>query len=380
MKIKSLLLGSTAALAVVSGAQAADAIVAAQPEPVDYVKVCDAFGTGYFYIPGTETCLKIGGMIREDLGFGDLNAQYSHSFDDPQFPRAANAKPGTFWHNRLELYTDTNANTELGVLHTYTNVRFDYYSQQPTYVSRGYQGAGNPNGTKATLKYAYIELGGFRVGKTESEFTRLAFYGNGYAGGVIDDTLVPYGPFDTQQISYTYKNSGFSAVIAAETDGGVGRDGAGDYVPSVLGGLAYNNGTFGGAVIGAYDDLTHQGAVKARVDGKFGKVSGFLMGGWSTNGSWSDGYEVPSNQFARWGGDWAVWGGLSADLAQKVSANLQLSYDDVKTFGAAGNLVFHVVPGFNVTTEVDYRHLENPIASYDQGSQWGGMVRFQRSF
>src|SRR4029078_10387913 len=59
-----LLLGSAAALAVVSGAQAADAIVAAEPEPVEYVRVCDAYGTGYFYIPGTETCLKIEGYIR----------------------------------------------------------------------------------------------------------------------------------------------------------------------------------------------------------------------------------------------------------------------------------------------------------------------------
>ena len=257
-------------------------------------------------------------MVREDLGFGDLNGQYSDSIDDPAFPNAANAKAGMFWHNRFELYTDTNSNTELGALHTYTNVRFDYYSTQSSYVSRGYQAGGIANGTRATLKFAYIELGGFRVGKTESEFTRLAFYGHGYAGGVIDDTLVPYGPFDTQQISYTYKNNGFSAVIAAETDGGVGRDGAGDYVPSVLGGLAYSNGTFGGAVIGAYDDLTHEGAIKARVDAKFGKFSAFLMGGWSTSGSNSGGFEVPSNQFARWGGDWAVWGGLSADLGQKV--------------------------------------------------------------
>ncbi|MDG3580708.1 porin, partial [Rhizobium sp. YJ-22] len=53
MNIKSLLLGSAAALAAVSGAQAADAIVAAEPEPMEYVRVCDAYGTGYFYIPGT---------------------------------------------------------------------------------------------------------------------------------------------------------------------------------------------------------------------------------------------------------------------------------------------------------------------------------------
>jgi hypothetical protein len=29
----------------------------AQAGPVEYVRVCDAYGTGYFYIPGTETCV-----------------------------------------------------------------------------------------------------------------------------------------------------------------------------------------------------------------------------------------------------------------------------------------------------------------------------------
>jgi opacity protein-like surface antigen len=70
MNIKSLLIGSAAALAAVSGAQAADAIVAAEPEPLEYVRVCDAFGTGFFYIPGTETCLKFGGYIRFQTNFG----------------------------------------------------------------------------------------------------------------------------------------------------------------------------------------------------------------------------------------------------------------------------------------------------------------------
>ncbi|MDF1776208.1 MAG: porin, partial [Rhizobiaceae bacterium] len=64
MNIKSLLLGSAAALFAVSGASAADAIIAAEPEPVEYVRVCDAFGAGYFYIPGTETCLKLSGFLR----------------------------------------------------------------------------------------------------------------------------------------------------------------------------------------------------------------------------------------------------------------------------------------------------------------------------
>ncbi len=68
---------------------------------------------------------------------------------------------------------------------------------------------------------------------------------------------------------------------------------------------------------------------------------------------------------------------VSADLTQKVSANLQLSYDDVKTFGAAGNLVFHVVPGFDVTTEVDYQKLENPVGG--GATRTTGAARFASS-
>src|SRR5580765_4092832 len=74
MNIKSLLLGSAAALIAVSGARAADAVVVAEPEPAEYVKICDVYGSGYFYIPGTETCLRIGGYVRYDIGVGDVGS------------------------------------------------------------------------------------------------------------------------------------------------------------------------------------------------------------------------------------------------------------------------------------------------------------------
>jgi hypothetical protein len=76
MKLKSLLLGSAAALVAFSGARAADAVIA-EPEPVEYVRVCDAYGAGYFYIPGTETCLKIGGFIRYQIDVTDTSDTWS---------------------------------------------------------------------------------------------------------------------------------------------------------------------------------------------------------------------------------------------------------------------------------------------------------------
>ena len=63
--LKGLLLGSAACLTgtmLAPGARAAD-LPAAQAAPIEYVRVCDAYGAGFFYIPGTETCLRVGGLV-----------------------------------------------------------------------------------------------------------------------------------------------------------------------------------------------------------------------------------------------------------------------------------------------------------------------------
>ena len=66
--VKSLLLGSAAGLVAVAGAQAADLPVKAKP--VQYVKICSLYGVGFYYIPGTDMCLKIGGWVRAEYGWG----------------------------------------------------------------------------------------------------------------------------------------------------------------------------------------------------------------------------------------------------------------------------------------------------------------------
>jgi opacity protein-like surface antigen len=107
MNIKSLLLGSVAALVAATGARAADAVVMADPEPVEYVRVCDVYGVGYYYIPGTETCLRIGGYVRYQFSGGDLFARDAVDHIDGDINEAWNQ------YSRLSLQTLTGTETEL---------------------------------------------------------------------------------------------------------------------------------------------------------------------------------------------------------------------------------------------------------------------------
>ena len=65
--VRTLILGTAAGLMAISGAQAADLPVKAKA--VEYVKVCTLYGAGFFYIPGTDTCIKLGGYLRADVTF-----------------------------------------------------------------------------------------------------------------------------------------------------------------------------------------------------------------------------------------------------------------------------------------------------------------------
>ncbi|MCJ8053429.1 porin [Shinella curvata] len=358
MNIKSLLLGSAAALAAVSGAQAADAIVAAEPEPMEYVRVCDAFGTGFFYIPGTETCLKIGGYVRFDVGGGERLGL------DTNGANGYGIHGGDEWNTaaRFTLNVETASDTEYGALKTFVETRFNYRGQTVDGVGAAlgrdvYTG----HGTDVSLNFAYIDLAGFRVGKTETAFYTFV----GYAGNVINDDLISGGVYDANVIQYNYDNgSGLTAVISLEdTDGADSRR---DYVPNIVGGLGYSTGAFGVKLVGGYDAAVEEGALKLRADGTFGGVSVFAMAGWNTDGD-------QQNVYATWQGDWAVWLGASAAVTERVTLNAQVSFDDGDALAAVANANFTVVPGFVVTPEVVY---------HDDGTDdsWGGMIRFQRSF
>ncbi|TIS59518.1 MAG: porin [Mesorhizobium sp.] len=384
MNIKSLLLGSAAALIAVSGARAADAVTVAEPEPAEYVKICDVYGSGYFYIPGTETCLRIGGYVRYDIGVGDVG-----SFDGARsFDHEDGDSQDTFYKNaRFTLKTWTGQETELGTLKTYTETRFNFGNRNG-YGAFSTDGdpIGNPAGNKnVSLNFAWIQLGGLRVGKDESAFDTFI----GYAGNVIQDTLVPYGDFDTNVVQYYFDaGNGFSAVVSLEEGSGVVGT-IDSYVPHVVGGLKWTQGW--GAISGviAYDSNYEEVAGKVRLDVNVSDaLSLFIMGGYGTDDNLTDAsWAIPAGGrgfYKQWSGNWAVWGGGTYKFNEKTSFNLQVSADDGKNVGVAANVAYDIVPGLTVTAEVDYLHLGDDTVSNwtnaDKENSVGGLLRFQRSF
>ncbi|SDA92686.1 porin [Mesorhizobium qingshengii] len=387
MNIKSLLLGSAAALIAVSGARAADAVVVAEPEPAEYVKICDVYGAGYFYIPGTETCLRIGGYVRYDIGLGDVG-----SYDGAKsFDHEDGTEHSTWYKNaRFTLKTWTGQETELGTLKTYTETRFNFGNRNAYGASTtGGDLLGNPAGNKGvSLNFAWIQLGGLRVGKDESAFDTFI----GYAGNVIQDTLVPYGDFDTNVVQYYFDaGNGFSAVVSLEEGAGVVGT-IDSYVPHVVGGVKWTQGW--GAITGvvAYDSNYEEVAGKVRLDVNVSSaLSLWVMGGYGSDGNLNDAtWAIPAGGrgfYKQWGGNWAVWGGGTYKFNEKTSFNAQISYDEWKNLGVAANVAYDIVPGFTVTAEVDYLNAGkfddadfSNWTNADKKSSIGGMLRFQRSF
>ena len=366
MNIKSLLLGSAAALAAVSGAHAADAIVAAEPEPLEYVRICDAYGAGYFFLPGTETCLKIGGMVRTEGGW--YNA----------YNPGVGGNRGTYWHTRAQLSVDTATDTEYGPLKTNTVYRFDF---------------NDGKATTTKLLWANISLGGFTVGKADSAYNLYV----GYAGDVINDDVIYDGPYELNQITYNYDaGNGFTAVASVEDSNSSGSDSSSygaswwtddktnHYAPDGVLGFGYKTGGFGFKVVGGYDSIVEEGAIKARVDADFGAFTAFLMGGYNTDGDKLNKYAgtnldrsaCPVNDASKCGwGDWAVWGGGSVPINDKLKWNLQLAYTDSKIFAATTNLKFNPVKNLLIEPELSYTNFD----SVNQ-DQWAGILRFERSF
>src|ERR1700739_1546173 len=119
--VKSLFLGSAAGLIAMSGAERADLPVKAKA--VEYVRICSLYGAGFFFIPGTDTCIKLGGYFRADVTFNAAGAHGQPAWN-------GDAGEQNRYHNyfvdrsRMILTVDTRTATDYGLVRTYGAAKF----------------------------------------------------------------------------------------------------------------------------------------------------------------------------------------------------------------------------------------------------------------
>lgn len=217
--VKSLVLGTALAFAGAAGAQAADLPVKAKP--VGYVKICPQYGPGFYYIPGTDICLKVGGLVFAEAGYNVASATtilgYGANGYDSGDSRLA-------WRSRGYLSLDARSNTPYGTLRAYILGHFQQVSGATT-------GATNSAG----LQYAFIQFAGFTAGTATSFFD---------FGGDYFTTSVSALPWNwTNLFAYTANfGNGLSATISLEdasttrtvlTAGGLGAQEAPDVVANI---------------------------------------------------------------------------------------------------------------------------------------------------
>ena len=219
--IKSLVLGSAAVLVAMGAAQAADLPLKAKA--VEYVKVCSLYGAGFYYMPGTDTCIKLGGYLRVDV-LANTNSDNSGNYSGLGGAQNRLTNAYTF-RSRQDLTVDTRTATEYGVVRTFFDATFSWtsggyagtgtgataYDAAPT----GTSGSGSVAGGALGVYYAYIQFAGFTMGKAVSQFS--APWSN-YPGNNFDG-LVGGGGTVTgiNQFTYTAQfGNGVSGTLSAQ--------------------------------------------------------------------------------------------------------------------------------------------------------------------
>ncbi len=184
---KSLILGSAAAVFAVAGAQAADLPVKAKP--VEYVKVCSAYGAGFYYIPGTDICLRVGGFIFSEFTVNNRGESGSIGLGAAR----DRGDDWTAFRIRQALILDARTNTEYGTLRSYFAGGFQWDT-----ASNG-TGMNQSSSTSTAPNWSWYY---------NSAFVQFAGFTFGIANSMFD--------FDPSMVMFTYasKSSKYSPMVA----------------------------------------------------------------------------------------------------------------------------------------------------------------------
>ncbi len=253
MNFKSILISSASILAFASTSQAADVIVP-EPEPMEYVRICDAYGQGFFYIPGTENCLKFSGYVRVDYQSRHFHADSATPTGDHRFQ----------YRGRLNI--DARNETEWGTLRSQLRFQGDggqSWSADDTFSSND----SGPTDAAIGIDRALISLAGFNIGYSDHYWKTVG--NDGYYYARIDGI---YGDEQAIFLDYTYAANGLTLTIGMQTGAISGTAGQ----PDLYAGATYS-GSWGQVYATYYQDSSvSAGAWKTGVELYFAE---YLPGG-----------------------------------------------------------------------------------------------------
>src|SRR5262245_32078688 len=211
--VKNLLLGTAASFVAVAGAQAADMPVKAKP--VQYVKICSLYGDGFYYIPCTDTAIKMGGYVR---------VQVEYNMGGGGIPYGSGAAAAAQARFTRDLTNDVNYRTR-GAISWDVRQQTEYGTLR-TYIRTGIQ-VTTPADTEAGAVFwdrAFLQFAGFTVGKTQSFFD-LFTYGGAFSYHNVR-TAGDTGAAGLTVWAYTAQfGNGFSGTLSAESPQGHNRAG-----------------------------------------------------------------------------------------------------------------------------------------------------------
>ena len=218
--VKSLLLGTAAGLVAMSGAQAADLPVKAKP--VQYVKICSLYGAGFYYIPGTDMCIKVGGWTRVYDAWGDNGNSTNGALATGQNSTRATTNLDPKVRGYVTL--DARNQTEYGTVRSYIDVGYSSGGASTGINSGNITAPGtNPAlsaydpGVGFSANRAFIQFAGFTFGVTQSFYDFYSQSATSFWGGMINPASDTGDAGDMVYGAYTAQfGNGLSATLAAE--------------------------------------------------------------------------------------------------------------------------------------------------------------------
>jgi hypothetical protein len=334
MKYKTLLLGTAAVFAVAGSARAADLAVA---ESVEYVKVCDAYGAGYFYIPGSDTCLKISGDIEFDGFYNSIKQESAGNIvrtppDVVSGSSTAEDDVNWWFRTRAEVELTAKSMTDWGMLTAFMNLR----------AQRGLGGT-----TDMYMETGWAKIGGFKAGWDASTFDA------GFLGAIDVASNFDHDQHQNQ-VQWSTTAGGWGFFIAAEDP----------------------NDNPSGITNSSTDDFTSAGGSSSAGEwtGKWPDIVAAVTGGGGPF-HWKGSVGVTDTTVGTgWGGQlWGQWlqGGNSVTIQAAASngagalygANIQPNgYGSGTYWHVSGQVGFAVTSAFTVFFEGGYQKTPGPSA------------------